>query len=216
MIEMAKESKVDAVYNFIMNEFAQYHYQEGDRLIISQLAKCCNTSEIPVREALRRLESEGYLKIDKNRGATVTGFSKSVLQNIAQVKGVLEGYATRLAVDYMTPNDIRELYEINEKMRSASQEQNDVIYSEMNRRFHSEIYKHVPNPELRDLIERLTNRWYFTASVFSMVPERMTSSYQEHSIILSLIEARKYDELENYVRKHKINALSAWRSGIKD
>ncbi len=53
----------------MLKGMANLSYKAGDRLIISQIAKECQVSEIPVREALRRLESDGYVKMNVNQGA---------------------------------------------------------------------------------------------------------------------------------------------------
>lgn len=205
-----KQTKVEKVYDYILSELVQQHFVAGDRLVISQIANSCNSSEIPVREALRLLESDGYIKINANHGATVVGFSKEMLRNISEVKGILEGYATRVSLDYLSPNDLRTLHNINEQMHTAAQNGDDAQYSEMNIRFHTYIYEKVPNKELQELIQKIWQKWRFTAQVFSVTPQRMSNSYQEHKIILNLLEQKKYDEVEQFVRCHRINALSEW------
>ena len=59
-------TKVNEVYEYLMSELIQRNYKSGERLVISQISKKCNTSETPVREALRMLESDGYVKISAN------------------------------------------------------------------------------------------------------------------------------------------------------
>ena len=207
---MSANSKVEIVYDYMLSELAQQHYNEGDHLVISRIATNCKTSVIPVREALRRLESDGYVKIDANRGATVVGITKETLKDIAETKGVLEGYATRVAIDYLTPKDIRTLYDINEELHVAAKSNDDTAYSEKNKLFHHFIYEHVPNIVLKNQIEKLLEKYNFTAWVFNATPQRMVASYGEHLEILRLIEERKSDELEIYVRNHKMNAISQW------
>lgn len=208
---MAKrQTKVDEVYDYIISELVQQHFVSGDRLVISQIANRCNSSDIPVREAFRLLESDGYIKINANRGATVVGFSREMMHNIAEVKGVLEGYAARLSVDYLSPNDFRELHNINEQMHLAAKNRDNAAYSEMNIKFHTYIYEKIPNVDLQELIHKIWQKWSFTAKVFSVTPQRMTDSCVEHETILSLLEQKKYDEVEQFVRRHKVNALSDW------
>ena len=113
------KSKVDIVYEGLMEGIAEGAYQQGDRLVISQISKQWQVSDIPVREAVRRLESEGYVRIVANQGAVVCGFDRETLTSIFQIKGVLEGYATRLSIDYMTPEILARLREMNEQMKEA-------------------------------------------------------------------------------------------------
>ena len=109
-IPMKAKSKVEIVYEYLLHELAQLNYRAGDRLIISQIAEACHVSEIPVREALRRLESNGYVRIVPNQGAVAVGLEKNTIADIVQIKGVLEGFATRLSVDYLSPNDLAQLH----------------------------------------------------------------------------------------------------------
>ena len=73
------KSKVDIVYEGLMEGIAEGAYQQGDRLVISQISKQWQVSDIPVREAVRRLESEGYVRIVANLGAVVCGIDLETL-----------------------------------------------------------------------------------------------------------------------------------------
>lgn len=207
-----KKSKVEIVYEYLFNEMARLNYRTGDRLIISQIAAACNVSEIPVREALRRLESDGYVRIVPNQGAIAVGLEKSTIANIVQIKGVLEGFATRLSVDYLSANDLCQLRVINEKLREASQAGHYRESSELNMQFHMSIYKHIPQKELTNMISDLWAKWSVTKSIFSVEPGIMAQSYEEHEQILKLIEERRYAEIEQAVREHKFKAMNSWLS----
>lgn len=207
---MKKKSKVEIVYEYLFNEMARLNYRTGDRLIISQIAAACNVSEIPVREALRRLESDGYVRIVPNQGAIAVGLEKNTIANIVQIKGVLEGFATRLSVDYLSANDIRKLRSINEKLREASQAGNYRESSELNMEFHMSIYQHIPQRELTNMISDLWAKWSVTKNIFSVEPKIMAQSYEEHEQILCLIESRRYADIEQYVREHKFKAMNTW------
>ncbi|MCR2025994.1 hypothetical protein [Anaerotruncus colihominis] len=60
------------------------------------------------------------------------------------------------------------------------------------------------------MIHKVWDKWHFTTRVFSVTPQRMVSSYQEHLMILSMIEKKMYKEVEKYVRQHKSKALFDW------
>jgi len=201
-----QKSKVSIVYEHLLKEMINRNYKSGDRIVISKVAKTCNVSDIPVREALRRLESDGYIKINANQGAVAIGIDKSSLIDIFQVKGILEGYATRLSIDYLSPNDIRELRSLNEKLRIAAENGDYDLYSHLNMEFHLQLYSKTPRRELINLIMDLWKKWSITKSVFSIAPSRMELSYQEHENIIRLIEAREYEKVELYVREHKFHA----------
>lgn len=200
------KSKVDIVYEGLMEGIAEGAYQQGDRLVISQISKQWQVSDIPVREAVRRLESEGYVRIVANQGAVVCGFDRETLTSIFQIKGVLEGYATRLSIDYITPEILARLREMNEQMKEAFYAGDAKRCSELNRTFHLEMYRHLPNQELYHMICDLWKKWGITKTVFAVAPDSTEESLREHEEILRLIEEKQYDAVEQYVRRHKFRA----------
>lgn len=200
------KSKVDLIYDLLIEKIEKGGYKQGDRLVISKIAKQCNVSDIPVREALRRLESEGYIKTKANQGAIISGFNKDRLISIFQIKGVLEGYATRISIDYQTPNSIKKMHIKNEQIRKAFEENDIKRYSQLNIQFHLGIYECIPQKELYNMICDLWKKWGITKSVFAVVPKRVEDSIREHEEIIRLIEEKQYDEVEQYVRYHKFRA----------
>lgn len=207
---MAKISKVDLVYQYVLNEIASRQLKNGDRIIISKIAEICEVSEIPVREALRNLQRDGYVEIAPNQGAVVVGISKESVATIIQTKGVLEGFATRLSIDYISPHDLEMLHEINLEIKKATEENNIELVSELNQKFHMTIYEELPQKELVSMILSLWNKWSFTKRIFSFSPEVRNQVYEEHEIILNYIRGRKYEEAEQFVREHKFKTVRYW------
>lgn len=199
-------TKVDIIYEILMEKIATRKYEAGDRLVISQISKENNVSDIPVREAIRRLESEGYVQIVANQGAVVCSFSKERIQEIFQIKAVLEGYAARLSIDYLTPKDLEELRSYNQKMHLAMEENDVNRYSQLNVEFHLRIYQNLPQKEMYNIIQDLWKKYSITKSVFSLSPKSMETSIAEHEEILRLIEQKEYDTVESYMRSHKMRA----------
>ena len=185
------KSKVDVVYEYLLK---------------NQVAKQCGVSDIPVREAIRRLESEGYLSLNANQGAVVCRLDQNSLSAIFHIKGVVEGYATRISVDYLTPGDIKKLRQKNAQIQRAFEAGSDKKYSQLNMQFHLSIYEAIPQREYQSLIRDLWKKWSFTKSVFSFVPRRIEASIQEHEEIIRLIEEKDYDGVEQCVRRHKFQA----------
>lgn len=204
------KSKKEIVYDFLLEQFISRKYQTGDRINISQIATECNVSEIPVREALRQLEGDGYVKFTSNQGAFAIGINRNEISQLVQVKGVLEGFASRLSVDYLTKDDISNLREINEQMRVAMEQNNSELYSSLNLKFHRSICLRCGNNEILKILENLWKRWAITRQVFFGTGIRMKESYKEHLDIINLIEARDFVGVEDHVRNHKFKSVSYW------
>ena len=116
------KSKVEISYDYILEKIMALQLKAGDRVVISQIAKECGVSDIPVREALRMLQREGYVTIEANRGAVINGISDGAVRNMIEIKGVLEAYATRLSADHLMEEDLEELREINRELWKMAEE----------------------------------------------------------------------------------------------
>lgn len=198
------KSKVDIVYENILDGIGQGLYKPGERLVISQLAKENDASEIPVREAVRRLESEGFIDMQANKSPYVKAFDPEKAITIFRMKGVLEGYASRLAIDYLTPEDLQRLREINDEMRAC--EPTGKKHGDLNMQFHLAIYDKIPQREWYDMISDLWKKWGITRSVFSMEVDLIPGSIQDHDRIIQLLSEKDYDGVEQCVREHKERA----------
>ena len=209
------KSKVDIVYETLMEDIVNGVYHTNDRLIVSQIAKHMHVSDIPVREALRRLESLGYVRINANQGAVVSAIDKDDIISIFQIKGVLESYASRLSIDYMTAKDFKKLHSINEKIKDIGLKSDSKKHSELNMKFHLAVYSVIPQKMLYNTIVDLWQKWTITKSVFTVSPKRMNTSYLEHEEIIRLLENKDYDGVETFVRSHKFTAGYEWANMVK-
>lgn len=199
-------SKADLAYEGILKDISSGFFAQGEKLITRQISKRYNVSEIPIREALKRLESEGYVTHSANKSVVVSIMDKSTLTKIFQIKGVLEGYATRISIDYLTESDLNSLEEINKKIETAYSKHSNDDYSSLNNAFHAKIYEKNPNQELTKLIMDLWKKWAMTKRVFNVSPERVKRTIEDHKKIIELIRNKKYDDVETFVREHKFNA----------
>ena len=95
---------------------------------------------------------------------------------------------------------------MNEQMKEAFYAGDAKRCSELNRTFHLEMYRHLPNQELYHMICDLWKKWGITKTVFAVAPDSTEESLREHEEILRLIEEKQYDAVEQYVRRHKFRA----------
>lgn len=199
------KTKVDIVYEGLLSGIEQGKYEPGAHLVISQIAKEYQVSDIPVREAIRRLESEGFVCISANQGAVVYHFTPELIHEIVDIRAVLEGYATRLAIDVLTDKDYDRLRGINQELRESIAASDPDKISQLNVQFHMYIYERLPQHELCTMISGLWEKYRVTKKIFQIVPERSKNSCEEHETILCLMENKEYDKAEKYVRDHKMS-----------
>lgn len=98
-----------AVYDRIRRSIVEGRYPPGARLVEQRLAEELDVSRTPVREAVRRLESEGLVVVARNRGAHVRPLAEGEVADLYEVRARLEAYAAELAAARATPADVATL-----------------------------------------------------------------------------------------------------------
>ncbi len=124
----------------------------GTRLRQEKLAEAFGTSRIPVREALRALEYEGLVTSLPYRGFTVTELDADDIEEVYDLRVLLESHAVRLAVPLITDEDLAALERLYAEMRDAEQGDQQLAARE---RFYIRLYSISGRPRLVSLIARL-------------------------------------------------------------
>ena len=125
-------------------------YASGTQLRQDELAERFGTSRIPVREALRQLESEGLVTIETNKGATVTALSLPEVLELLDIRIALECRALRLAIPNMVDADF-DAAEAIQQAYAASEDPS--LWGDANWRFHSVLYTPCGRTKLLGMIE---------------------------------------------------------------
>ncbi|TWP36605.1 GntR family transcriptional regulator [Leekyejoonella antrihumi] len=206
------QSKSQVAYHVIKERIARNEYSPGYRLVLGRIAGELQMSVVPVREAIRRLEAETLVTYEPNVGAHVSMVDDTQYRHSMQTLGILEGAATALSAQLMTPEDVRAARQVNTQMTQGLEHFDPHAFTAQNQQFHSMLFTHCPNPRLLDLVTaewgRLGN---LRDSTFSFVPGRARGSVQEHETILRLIEDRApVAEVEAAAREHRAATLAAF------
>lgn len=204
---MKCNSKVDVVTNALRSEIERGVYLPGDKIVISRIARINECSEIPVREALRRLESEKLVELIPNKGAVVSRINKGYLEQLFAVKTVLECYAARLSVDTLSAAQLKKLRKLASEMETAFEDGNLHKCSALNYKFHMTIYRSTKNDVLADYIDEMWRKWPIGRYTNYVPDEWYRKSSSQHFEIVDAIEAKDYDRVEQLILAHKSGAL---------
>src|SRR6266702_8806774 len=115
----APANKHELAYRLIRERIEGAVYQPGQRLVIDALARDLNMSQVPIREAIRRLQAEGWITYRHNSGPEVANIGLEQRQATMEVLAVLEGYATALAAPAVGAEDIARLRHLAQAMHRA-------------------------------------------------------------------------------------------------
>jgi len=199
-------SKADRAYQFIRQSVIDGHRAPGERLVIEQIAREIDVSVVPVREAIRRLEAEGYVTYTRNVGATVSTIDLDRYPETVEALAVIEGAAIGLAAPHLTAKDVKEARALNEQLRRIVDAVDPPRFTATNQKFHRTLYRRCPN---RHILHMVVKEWALIEatrkSAFAFIPERAIGSVAEHEQLLQLIEAgRPCEEIEAFARDHRL------------
>ena len=202
----APTSKADHAYEAILQSILDGEYEPGERLVIERLARELGVSVVPVREAIRRLESDGYVTFTRNIGATVTAIDLDRYPETIEAVAALEGIAIGLAAPHLTSTDLRRAREVNDRLRESLTKFDPTQFTRLNRRFHEILYGACPNRHILAILER---EWALLdttrRSAFTYIPERAARSVQEHDELLEMIESgANSGDIERFARDHRM------------
>ena len=208
-------SKADRAYQAILEGIRDQRHEPGDRLVLSQIAAELGMSVVPVREAIRRLQSEKLVAYERNVGATVVGIDPVEYRHTMETLALVEGFSTAQCAPHVTAEDLAAAREVNATMRAMTESEkawDPVAFTELNRRFHSILFEHHQNEHVHDLVHRGWNRLAaLRTSTFAYVPGRAVASVDEHEHLLRLIEdGARFEEIEAAARAHRLNTLHAY------
>lgn len=205
-------SKQERAYATIRQRILAGAYGPGYRLTIDVLAREFGVSHVPVREAIRRLEAEGWVIYQHNAGPRVSPIDDESWQGAMETLALLEGYATTLAAPSIDDSDLDRLRELNATMDEAIAALDVLRFARLNREFHSVIYIRCPNGYLVDRINETLDRLdAIRVTVFTYVPQRCKQAVREHEeLILAISRGSDFGEIEKLSRKHKLRTMQAY------
>lgn len=208
------QSKADRAYHWIIEGIRAQRYEPGAKLVLAQIAAQLGMSVVPVREAIRRLQSERLVQFERNVGATVAGIDPVEYRCTMETLALVEGFSTAQCAPHLSPEEIAEARAVNARMAQLADDDawDPVAFTELNRRFHAILFEHRQNEHVHDLVHRGWNRLSaLRASTFAFVPGRAAASVREHEELLRLIEdGAGFDVVERAARDHRLNTLHAY------
>src|SRR5215469_1479432 len=183
------------------------------RLNIDALSRELGVSPIPVREALRRLEAEGWVRFQPNVGAIVAPVDGTTWEQEMMAAAILEGAATADAAARLRPSDMARLRRVAAEMEMVAAAGDPLRFSTLNRRLHAAIVARCANAYLVELLEQTNTRLdRVRSTMFAYLPERAARAAAEHARLLDLLESGDTAEIERYARWHKLQTVEAYKA----
>ena len=145
----------ELVYRELERAIVTARIKPGERLVTEELARQMGISRIPIREAIGRLEARNFVTVQPQKGTTVNELSERNLNEILEIRLMLEGTAARKAAMAATAGTVGKLEWLNKQYISAQQEKDSDKTLSVNREFHFTIYLCAQMPILLSMIQNL-------------------------------------------------------------
>lgn len=203
------------VYEFIKNSIVHGNFAPGEKLKEIKLAEMLNISRTPVREALRKLETEGLVEIYPSQGAQVANLNKKTMTNLYECRAVMEGLAAKKAALQISNNEL-DLLEESILLARQYQLRNDLKkVVEKNTMFHETVMKASQNASLIQMMEQVRAQILRYRMIMFNIGFR-PRFLDEHLAIYHAIKNRKPDLAESLMKQHIIDDLGTIINSIEN
>lgn len=181
------QSLNDSIYNALRQAIFRGDYKPGERLTEPGLAKLFSVSRNPIREVLRKLQSEGIVEIPPRKSAHVALFSTEEIEEIIELRAELEGLSAQFATSRLNDDTIILFKKLLEDGNKAVDKNDNNKVQKCNHKFHSLLAKSGQNRYLADYVLNLRERtlWLFE----EITGGRHFISWKEHAGIIEAILA---------------------------
>lgn len=202
------------IYRQLREAITGGRFQPNERLVEAELVQMFRAGRSSVRAALARLDQEGLVTRELNRGARVRLISAREAIEIEQVRIALEKMLARSAAERGTPGDLDDLAATIGDMRQRLDEGDPLGYSELNARFHRRIWAMADHQLASALLTTLKSQSIRFQYRTILQPGRAEKSMREHEVIFAALTARDPDDAEAAMAEHLGHVVSTLQRAI--
>jgi DNA-binding GntR family transcriptional regulator len=192
----------DVVFETMREAILKQVLKPGERLMEVRLAKEMGVSRTPVREAIKKLEMEGFVVLAPRKGAYVAELSPDDVREIYEIRAGLEVLACGLAAERATVEQIKEMerfiYRATEQLDSGNV--TSTVRSDMG--FHELIYLATCNERLITILYNISEQVFRIRAASILLPGRKKESLEEHRKIMEAISSRNIDLARRLAQEH--------------
>jgi DNA-binding GntR family transcriptional regulator len=191
----------EEAYRHIQRGLRLGRYKPGERLIPEEIAAEIGMSRMPVREAFRRLASDGLVLLRPNRGCVVAGLTVDELYEIFEIRSVLEGLAVRLAMPRIDEEELEDLERLLDRMERAGQSGGS-DWVVRHQEFHGRICALSQRPKLIHQIQALHVVIEPYMRIWFDDVDKPLSAREEHAAVIAALRSGNPRQAEQVMQDH--------------
>lgn len=221
---MSETNDVERVYAGIRRRIVEGDHAPGSRLIEQRLAEHYACSRTPVREAVRRLDAEGLVVVEPNRGARVRPLTDAEIADLYDVRARLEGYAAALAATRHEHGELLGLRRALDRFDRAadagrtSRDDRSVVreLEDANAEFHDQLLAMSRHSRIRTLVHAAVDAPLVFRALQRFDPSELERSAQFHHLVADAVAARDAGRAERLMIEHILQGRDTVLAGLSE
>ncbi|WP_038173168.1 GntR family transcriptional regulator [Vibrio pacinii] len=206
------KTRTQVVEEAIRSLILKGELKTGQPLRQDALAAEFNVSRIPVREALVQLEAQGLVSFEPHKGATVTELSPDKIDELFELRAVVECHILEHAIQKMTSTDLENARQIREQFDAVLKSGAEIEeWSNYNYDFHRALYAPANMPETMDVIYNLNTKCDRYIRLQLLFTTGIEKAEKEHLALFEMCENRDIEGAKYLLKKHILEAGAAIR-----
>jgi DNA-binding GntR family transcriptional regulator len=197
-----REPMSDVVLRTLRTALVTGEVKPGERIRQEEIARRCGTSRIPVREALKQLQTEGLVTLTSHVGARAARLDPAELHEIYLLRELLEPFAISLSAPHLDQSLHDRLRQHADRMQDVADVNDPAAWIELDRQFHLTSYSAAGLPRLVQIIESLWDSTQQYRRAYVRLPERLAVAHIEHTALIEAIVRRDAAEAERLSLVH--------------
>jgi DNA-binding GntR family transcriptional regulator len=200
----------ERTYQTLRSAIVEGQLAPGVRIYETTLAKRLGVSRNPVREAIRRLQQDGFIEVRPRNGIYVAEYGVDEVRDLYQIRAALEGTAASLAAQRMTDEELAGLDAVLERMERATARHAKHATVRESDSFHQTIHQGARSPRLVAILHQLYGQIAHFRKITLAIPGRADQASEGHHHLVEVLRRRDADEADRMMRQHVLSAVDAF------
>jgi len=205
-------SAAETAYTQVKEAILSFKYRPGEKLSEARLSTQLGAGRSPIRSALARLASEGWIRVLPQSGTFVSELTVHDVLELATIRQLLEPYVTRLAATRITAEELTALRALAEDLKATGLKGRFQAFTELDDRIHFAIHRAAGNRRIAGILRNLHDQIHWVRVSTATLPGRIEKSMREMDQILRALERRDPETAEKAMRQHIRNIAQSFRS----
>lgn len=204
-IGMANEKSAalsDVAYKYILERIISFDYKPNEPIVEGEICEHLGISRTPLREALRRLEAEGFIIKARNRGAFVRTYTAEDISESCDIRCLFEVYSLDSCIKHTNKEEVEG---IKEKLTVLTKNSSEEEFYTADKELHGMITRYCMNTRMLNILKTFSVQLDIFQRISAQTPNRLMESKEEHLKIVEAIKERNLPEAQRCLKQHLEN-----------